>query len=152
MGAMFSNRAAPRKGFGGQMALALLSFAIFVFAGTAWLIGTVHPCSISFGNGWDVSLDSGECILGFPSSDLPAMLPICLRPVTAFAAVLPLIWIMRHGLGRKSNAQGLCRVCGYDLRATPTRCPECGTQVAQLGEQFGSVEDLMVTLNRRRPK
>lgn len=46
------------------------------------------------------------------------------------AAVLTSIALRRIHVRRSRRSRGLCIVCGYDLRATNDRCPECGTTPA----------------------
>jgi hypothetical protein len=41
-------------------------------------------------------------------------------------AILPAIRLQAMVRIRHRARRGLCPACGYDLRATPGRCPECG--------------------------
>ncbi len=41
-----------------------------------------------------------------------------------------LVWRRRSRLMALRREAGLCVTCGYDLRASGERCPECGAEIS----------------------
>jgi hypothetical protein len=72
------------------------------FLGFKWLFGDVGPMSVRM-------------------YGVPAWF------IVALTSTPPLIALGRIRRRRRQANRGLCPACGYDLRATPDRCPECGT-------------------------
>jgi len=59
------------------------------------------------------------------------------------SALLPALWLVQRVRHRRRARLGFCSVCGYDLRASPGRCPECGTVCGSAGAQAESA--LLIT-------
>jgi hypothetical protein len=57
------------------------------------------------------------------------LLSIPFWSVVAVSAGLPTAWAVTRFRSKEPNQgqRACCSTCGYDLRATPERCPECGT-------------------------
>jgi hypothetical protein len=109
-----------------------------------WLQG-VNPVWPSRTRLWFAEVETGSLHVRLdpstPSSPVPlSMWMVQFSDWPAFTpAVLPGIWVVLEIRRRRSELKmGHCPTCGYDLRATPDRCPECGSIPVSQGEIQGA--------------
>jgi hypothetical protein len=72
----------------------------------------------------------GKRTLRATTVTFPHWLPWLVFLAAGWATVRRVIYYATRKTG---NSGGKCRSCGYDLRATPDRCPECGAAAGTAG-------------------
>jgi len=77
------------------------------------------------------SLVAGKNMLGI-SGTFYALASIPFWAIVPPLAWISFVWSKTKLQSRFRHRAGCCRNCGYDLRASPQRCPECGTPTIAL--------------------
>lgn len=57
---------------------------------------------------------------------IPGLLSVCAGSFLAWTIAVAM---------RRRRSRSLCEACGYDLRGSPERCPECGKAIGGVGEE-----------------
>jgi hypothetical protein len=119
---------------------AAISLSLAIIAFVAWGLGgpAGHTWHLAYDTGsagvpstqhnWEINL-SGRLAFAWKSNHWTRWtfhrVGIPYLAIVGLLAIAPAIW-RRHPPARRAGPAGHCSGCGYDLRATPGRCPECG--------------------------
>ena len=114
-------RLLPRNFLGAATAISL---ALCVTAAVLWAKSSRGPV-VFFVNPWEAQGFDGHIRFLYDGTFQEGENSV---PLWIFALPFPIVlgarlWVERV---KRRPARGRCARCGYDLRATPDRCPECG--------------------------
>ena len=127
----------------GSVLLCVVTVYLWVRSFDGWRARSFH-----MRNGWAVQLVSSAGRIewneyrfdaNYKMIDVGRKLEISYWALAVVTGVLPaafLTWTAKRRLTRYRRGESMggarCVRCGYDLRATSDRCPECGTATARL--------------------
>lgn len=105
----------------------IIVWAISYARPNALLLDTYHFTLGERGLEFYCTVHIGMHMTDVPSRSLVVVLPYWLL-LAVFCTLLACVTIIERRRGLREGTD-LCKNCGYDLRATPDRCPECGRRV-----------------------
>jgi hypothetical protein len=113
--------------------LALLSVLVLATAVVLWVRSYQHFDAWEWGddqNGFRAVTERGDLFIKLQRRNDVWAAPFW--TIVVLALIVPIIQAIPHVRRRARRIAGHCVVCNYDLRATPDRCPECGTAPTKL--------------------
>ncbi len=122
---------------------------------------TVSGSAVSVSSSYTVSYDHHIYFPGFAftsRSQTPlrgVLVLISFWLLAILTSILPLariVVLLRTRSRHRRRLLGLCSACGYDLRATLDRCPECGSSAPLPAKPLPANQDsINVVVNRNSP-
>ena len=112
-------------------AATVLSLVLCAVTATMWVLSSQKPIVFVLA-GWEAQAFGGQIRFLYDGTFQEGENSIPFWASLLFCAILPTARLAgwrrrRRRAGHLRTGAALCQRCGYDCRATPDRCPECGT-------------------------